>query len=122
MPTENDPVITKQEDWVITPSGRKISPSAIVWAFIHQDIRGINKAQVVQEEAGSVKIYVNTDETNYLKYRDMLKESMNKVFFGEMDVEIIRAEQIDVKQSGKSRFIVNKLRRGFEDATADPES
>lgn len=117
-----DPVITKQEDWVITPSGRKISPSAIVWAFIHQDIRGINKAQVVQEEAGSVKIYVNTDETNYLKYRDMLKESMNKVFFGEMDVEIIRAEQIDVKQSGKSRFIVNKLRRGFEDATADPES
>ena len=117
-----DPVITKQEDWVITPSGRKISPSAIVWAFIHQDIRGINKAQVVQEEAGSVKVYVNTDESNFLKYKDMLKESMNKVFFGEMDVEIIRAERIDVKQSGKSRFIVNKLRRGFEDATADPES
>ncbi len=117
-----DPVITKQEDWVITPSGRKISPSAIVWAFIHQDIRGINKAQVVQEEAGSVKVYVNTDESNFLKYKDMLKESMNKVFFGEMGVEIIRAERIDVKQSGKSRFIVNKLRRGFEDATADPES
>ena len=116
------PVITKQEDWVITPSGRKISPSAITWAFIHQDISGIHKAQVVQEEAGSVKVYVNTEESNFLKYKDMLQESMNKVFFDEMDVEIIRADHIDVKQSGKSRFIVNKLRKGFEDATADPES
>jgi phenylacetate-CoA ligase len=117
-----DPVITKQEDWVITPSGRKISPSAITWAFIHQDISGIHKAQVVQEDERSVRVYLNTDEMNFQRYKDMLKESMNKVFFGEMDVEIIKSDHIDVKQSGKSRFIVNKLRRGFEDATADPES
>ena len=117
-----DPVITKQEDWVITPSGRKISPSAITWAFIHQDISGIHKAQVVQEDEKSVKIYLNTDETNFRRYKEMLKESMNSVFFGEMEVEILKSDHIEVKQSGKSRFIVNKLRRGFEDATADPES
>jgi len=117
-----DPVITKQEDYVITPSGRRISPSAVVWAFIHQDITGINKGQVVQEDAGSVKVYLDTDESNFFKYRDMLREAMEKVFFGEMNVEIVRTDNIDVMQSGKSRFIVNKLRRGFEDATADPES
>jgi phenylacetate-CoA ligase len=116
------PVITKQEDWVITPSGRKIAPSAIVWAFIHQDISGINKAQVVQDGAASIKVYVDADESNFLKYRTVLKESLQRVFFGEMDVEIIRTDRIDVMRSGKSRFIVNELRRGFQDAATDPES
>ena len=117
-----DPVITKQEDWVITPSGRKISPSAITWAFIHQDIRGIHKAQVVQEDEESVRVYLNTDEMNFEKYKEMLRESMNDVFFGEMKVEIIRSDRIDVKRSGKSRFIVNKLREGYDDAAAHSES
>jgi len=116
------PVITKQEDWVITPSGRKIAPSAIVWAFIHQDISGINKAQVVQEEAASIKVYVDADESSFLKYKTILKESLQKVFFGEMDVEIIRTDRIEVMRSGKSRFVVNKLRSGFPDAAIDAES
>ena len=117
-----DPVITKQEDFVITPSGRRISPSAVVWAFIHQDITGVNKGQVVQEDVRSVKVYLDTDEPHFLEYRDMLKEAMEKVFFHEMDVEIVRTDRIEVMRSGKSRFIVNKLREGFEDAAADPES
>jgi phenylacetate-CoA ligase len=117
-----DPVITKQEDFILTPSGRRVSPSAVVWAFIHQDISGIKKGQIVQEDAGTVKVYLDTDEANFLKYRDMLSEAMDKVFFGEMNIEIIRTDRIEVTRAGKSRFIVNKLRKGFEDATADPES
>jgi phenylacetate-CoA ligase len=105
------PVITKDEDWILTPSGRKISPSAVVWAFIHQEIKDIKKAQVVQEDIRSVKVYLNTDSESFAKYKDVLKESMDKVFFGEMDVEIVKADRIDVKASGKSRFIVNKLRQ-----------
>jgi len=111
------PVITKHEDYIVTPSGRKIAPSAVVWAFIHQEIKDINKGQVVQEDERSVKVYLNTDQENYLKYRDLLKESMTEVFFGEMDVEIIRTEHIDVQKSGKSRFIVNKLRNRFHDVS-----
>jgi phenylacetate-CoA ligase len=104
------PVITKQEDWVITPSGRKISPSVIVWAFIHQDIDGMTNAQIVQHDRDSVKVYLNTSEDNYMKYKDVLHESMDKVFFGEMKVEIVRTNKIDLGQSGKTRFIVNELR------------
>jgi phenylacetate-CoA ligase len=114
------PVITKQEDWVITPSGRKISPSAITWAFKH--LSGIRKAQLVQDEIASIKVYVDADEANFLEYRTVLKESLREFFFGEMDVEIIKTDRIDVMQSGKSRFVVNKLRRGFPDAATDPES
>ena len=75
--------------------------------------KGIKKAQVVQEDARSVKVYLNTDSDSFAKYKDVLKESMDKVFFGEMDVEIIKADRIDVKASGKSRFIVNKLKQRY---------
>jgi phenylacetate-CoA ligase len=117
-----DPVITKLEDWVITPSGRKISPSAITWAFKHEDMEKIIKSQVVQEEIGVVKVYIDTDESSLSKFRDELVESLNKMFFGEMKIDIIRTDEFEIMQSGKSRFVVNKLREGYRDATADPES
>ncbi len=117
------PVITKHEDYIITPSGRRIAPSAVVWAFIHQEIKDINKSQVVQEDERTVRVYLDTDEESFLKYRDVLKHSMVDVFFGEMGVDVVRADHIDVQQSGKSRFIVNKLRHRFHDVStgADPE-
>jgi len=91
-------------------------------AFTHQDISGIRKAQIVQDDPASIKLYVDADESTLLKYGAVLKASLEKVFFGEIDVEIIRADRIDVMQSGKSKFIVNKLRRGFQDAATDAES
>jgi hypothetical protein len=41
----------------------------------------------------------------------MLIESMNKVFFGEIRVTVARTDKIDLKESGKTRFIVNELRQ-----------
>ena len=117
------PVITKHEDYIITPSGRRIAPSAVVWAFIHQKIKDINKGQVVQEDERTVKVYLNTDQETFLKYRDVLQKAMVDVFFGEMDVVVVKTDSIDVQQSGKSRFIVNKLRHRFHDVStgAAPE-
>jgi phenylacetate-CoA ligase len=105
------PVITKDEDWITTPSGRKISPSAVVWAFIHQEIEGITNGQVVQHDRENVTVYLNTSKENYLRYRDMLRNSMDRVFFGEMKVEVVRTDAVDLMESGKSRFIVNKLKK-----------
>jgi len=106
------PVITKHEDFIITPSGRKIAPSAVVWAFIHEEIKDIKKGQVVQEDAHHVKVLLNTDEATFNRYRDVLRESMTKVFFGELEVEVVRTEKIEVSKAGKSRFILNKLAKG----------
>ena len=47
----------------------------------------------------------------YLKYKDILHQSMDKVFFNEMKVEVVRTESVDLMESGKSRFIVNKLKK-----------
>lgn len=105
------PVITKHEDWIITPSGRRISPSAVVWAFIHQDIKDIRSGQVVQENEHLVRVYLNADEETFLRYREVLRQSMRKVFFEELEVEIVRTDQIEVTRAGKSRFISSKLRQ-----------
>ena len=45
------------------------------------------------------------------KYKDILRESMDGVFFHEMNVKVVRADHVDLMESGKSRFIVNKLRQ-----------
>ena len=116
------PVINRQVDWVVTPSGRKLAPGVITLAFTHHDISGIRKAQIIQDDPASIKLYLDADESTVLQYGGVLKESLEKVFFGEINVEIIRTDRIDVLQSGKSKFIVNKLRKGFEDAATDPES
>jgi phenylacetate-CoA ligase len=105
------PVITKHEDWIITPTGRRISPSAVVWAFIHQDIKDIRNGQVVQENEHLVRVYLNADEDTFLKYREVLRQSMRMVFFEELDVEVVRTDQIEVTRAGKSRFIFSKLRQ-----------
>ncbi|MDD3641953.1 MAG: hypothetical protein PHQ19_00595 [Candidatus Krumholzibacteria bacterium] len=105
------PVITKDEDWIVTPSGRMISPSAVVWAFIHQEISGIASGQVVQRDGRSVTVYLNTGEDNFNRHKDALRRSMERVFFGEMDVDVVRTDRVDVSRAGKSRFIVNELRQ-----------
>ncbi|MFH2052590.1 MAG: hypothetical protein ABIK96_09015 [bacterium] len=104
------PVITKNEDWIITPSGRKISPSAVVYAFIHQDISDIQKGQVVQETKNLVRVYLQTDQETFNRYREVLRTSMERVFFGEMAVEVVRTDEIEVSKAGKSRFVLNKVK------------
>lgn len=106
------PVITKHEDDIVTPSGRRISSSAVVWAFIHQEISDIRKAQVIQDDERHVRVLLNADEATYLKYRDLLERSMRKVFFDEIEVDVVRTDHIEVTQAGKSRFIINKLKTG----------
>lgn len=116
------PVINRQVDWIITPSGRKIAPGIVTLAFTHMNISGIRKAQIVQDEPASMKLYIDADESVYLANKARLKESLERVLFGEMTVEVIRTDRIEVERSGKSKFVVNKLRRGFSDAAADAES
>jgi phenylacetate-CoA ligase len=116
------PVITRQLDWVITPSGRRLAPGVISLAFMHQDITGVRKAQIVQDEPAALKVYVDADEASFRRCAHLLKESLQEVCFGEMKIEVIKTDHIEVMQSGKSKFIVNKLRRNSEDAAADAES
>lgn len=116
------PVINRQVDSITTPSGRMIAPGIVTLAFTHLNISGIRKAQIVQDEPASIKLYLDTDESVFLKYKDALKQGLERVLFGEVSVEVIRTDRIDVARSGKSKFVVNKLRTGFQDAATHSES
>ena len=115
------PVITRAYDWVITPSGRRLACGVVTLAFLHHDTRGIRQSQIVQDELGSLKVYLVADEENFRRFAPKVKESLHEVCFGELDIKVIRTDHVDLMKSGKSRFIVNKLRSKYEDAATDTE-
>jgi phenylacetate-CoA ligase len=105
-----EPVVTKHEDWVDTPSGRRVSPSALTWAF--KDLRGVRRSQIVQISDRTVEVHVDADESAMDGITRLLGERLGELFFGEMDVTVVRDTEIRIMQSGKSRFVVRRPAAG----------
>ena len=99
-----EPVVTKKEDYIETPSGRRISSSIITWAF--KDLYGIRRSQLVQVDAESVEIYVDTDPHLFPEIQKKLKDRLNDMFFGEMKLKVILNNNIGITEAGKTRFVV----------------
>jgi len=103
-----EPVITKEEDWIETPSGRKISPSALTWAF--KGVEGIRQSQIVQSAKDVVDVYLDVERHKWGSVSSILENNLNKMFFNEMKIECIRKNVIQVSKSGKSKFVINRLK------------
>ena len=101
-----NPVITKQEDWIETPSGRKISSSSLTWAF--KGIDGIRKSQIIQEDPYVVNIHIDTDQKVFHSIEKKITTNISKMCFGEMQVNCIQNQNIRLTNSGKTRFVINK--------------
>jgi phenylacetate-CoA ligase len=101
-----EPVITKMEDWLETPSGRRISPSAITWSF--KDLAGVRRSQVVQVDDGTIVVRVDADESAMGPVREALLDRLGKLFFGEMDIQVVRDENLKMLESGKTKFVVRE--------------
>ena len=99
-----DPVVTKHEDWVETPSGRRVSPSALTWAF--KDLRGVRRSQIVQVDEKTVEVHIDTDESQFGSVKKLLTDGLCKMFFGEMTVRYVRDVHIKVMKSGKTKFVI----------------
>jgi phenylacetate-CoA ligase len=103
-----EPVITKLQDWLETPSGRKISPSAVSWNF--QDLPGVRRSQVAQVDDGTIVVRVDADEETVAAVSDTIRERMERLFFGEMEIRIVRTDDIEMMESGKAKFVVRENR------------
>jgi len=99
-----DPVVTKHEDWVETPSGRRVSPSVLTWAF--KDIQGLRRSQIVQVDEQTVEVHIDTDESQFGSAEKLLSDRLDKMFFGEMTVRCVQDVHIKVMKSGKTKFVV----------------
>ncbi len=103
------PVVTKQEDWLETPTGRRISPSALTWAF--KDLPGVRRSQIVQEELGVVTVKLDVPQEQMTSAATTVRNLLTPMFFGEVEVRCVRDSQIEIMSSGKTRFVVRKLSR-----------
>ena len=103
-----DPVVTKEEDWIETPSRRRVSPSALTWAF--KDIQGVKRSQIIQTGKDLVEVHLDMDAPHFSKTVQILKERLDEMLFGEMRIECVRNTDIQITRSGKTRFVINKLK------------
>lgn len=99
-----EPVITKQEDWIETPSGRRVSSSVLTWAF--KDLKGVRRSQIIQVDARTVEVLIDADTDAFAPASDELRERLNAMFFGEMEMRFVHDRQIRIMESGKTRFVV----------------
>lgn len=103
-----DPVVTKWEDCVVTPSGRVIAPSVLTWAF--KELDGVEKTQIIQRSSHRVEVLVQTkfsgEELQHI--RTTIEGRLNKMFFGELDVDVSAVAEVQMTSAGKTRFVVNE--------------
>jgi len=102
-----EPVVTKEEDWIETPNGRRVSSSALTWAF--KDIKGIRCSQIIQVWKDKVEVHLDTDKEKFEQIVPLLKINLDKMLFGEMEIECIRNNNIKITKAGKTRFVIRKI-------------
>ena len=101
-----EPVITKAEDCVLTPSGRVISPSLLTWAF--KDVDPVRQAQVRQVAADRLEVLIAPADVPR-EVLDRIETRLREFTFGELRVTILARPRVEVAPGGKSRFVVNLL-------------
>jgi phenylacetate-CoA ligase len=97
-------VVTKEEDVLVTPSGRRISPSILTWAF--KDLPGLEASQIMQTSADEIVASVVVATAEFPAVRDALDERLRRLTFNEFKIEVMRCERLPITAVGKSRFVV----------------
>jgi phenylacetate-CoA ligase len=102
------PVVTKLEDGVVTPSGRHISSSILTWAF--KDLQGIARSQVRQSADLSIEILVEvTAPGESRRFSSRLVRRLRDMTFSELPVSVVEVEAIQMTKAGKTRFVVSEV-------------
>lgn len=101
------PIETKLEDFVITPSGKILSPSLLTFPL--KDARNVIESQIIQKTIDSIIIkivpaegYTNSDELAILN-------SFKQLLGAEMSIKIEDIKKIYQTKAYKKRFVVNEL-------------
>ena len=102
-----DSVTTKNEDIVLTPDGRWISPSVLTHPF--KPIRNILESQIIQERLNLLVIKIAKgplySEQDSLQLVEGIKERLGN----SVDVELDFVDHIPRENSGKFRWVISKI-------------
>jgi phenylacetate-CoA ligase len=115
-----DPVITRQIDYLETPSGRRVTGVALTWAV--RDLVGIRRTQIIQVSENTVEVHIDADEGVVEQQGRRLADRLRKMTFGELQIACLQDTSIEMTSSGKTRFVVNRLKERRESSSAGREN
>ena len=102
-----DAVTTKQEDLVLTPDGRWISPSVLTHPF--KPMKNILESQIIQEKLDQIVIKIirspEYNETDSARLIEGLRERLGE----SVEIKLDFVDHIGRERSGKFRWVISKL-------------
>lgn len=98
-------IVGRQDDVIITPSGRKIGRLDTTF----QDVDHLVGGQIIQEKLDELKILIVTSDGFNSNDEDQLRSQLNKRFGDEIKLKITEVEALPRTKGGKFKLIVSKL-------------
>ena len=105
-----DNVQGRVTDFIITPGGRIISGS---FALTISDVKGIKQIQFVQEKVDLLKVRVVKNKFYTKESKNKLLNNLYKFLGNELIIQLEFVENISKEVSGKYRFSISKIFKGF---------
>jgi len=102
-----DDVTTKDEDIVVTPGGKLISPSVLTHPF--KPMHNIEESQIIQEEKDQLLVKIVKRPQYTEKDTDQLISAMQHRLGKEMKISIEFVDSIPRTKSGKFRWVISKM-------------
>jgi phenylacetate-CoA ligase len=100
----------RASDFSILPSGRAISPINLMYAIKAEDVKGVTRYQIIQEERSSflVKVVVNQEFNREQIF--MIQKRIQLCCLGEeINVEVRVVNKIPKDKTGKFRVVISRV-------------
>lgn len=102
------PVMTKEEDVVLTPEGYHISASLITFPF--KNIAGVTEGQIVQKTLDEIVVNVVADVRFKRSQEETLISDLKSVLGKNVNIKVERVHAIPRTKNGKFRFVISELK------------
>lgn len=99
----------REQDFVITKNGSKVSLTSIIFAQHFQAFRNIKKMQMVQNEKGKIIINIIKHEGFSLEDELEIKRTIQEITLHHLDISIEYVDNIERTKRGKHRMLVQNL-------------
>lgn len=100
-------VATKAEDIVVTPEGRRISPSVLTHPF--KPLEQILASQIIQESLDRVLVKIVPSAAFTTDHERALAASLGQRLGPGIDIEIRQVDEIPREPSGKFRWVISRV-------------
>ncbi|MEM2914926.1 MAG: hypothetical protein QXH91_05970, partial [Candidatus Bathyarchaeia archaeon] len=105
-------ITTKQEDIILTPDGRRISPSVLTHPF--KPMRNILESQIVQEKLDLVVVKIvrspQYSQEDSVKLIKGLQERLGKL----VEIKLDFVDYIAREKSGKFRWVISRIDKNYD--------